>query len=152
MKSPVDKTSNLAGTVVATTASAETQDPGATTLFEVPNLDGSGNNRIHPTWGKAGTNYSRVASARYADGRSAQVGGPNARLVSNRVFNDTNQNLFSERRVTQWGFVWGQFLDHTLGLRAAPGVGNSPDLSSQNIAFDRNDPMESFTSCAAWPE
>ena len=61
--------------------------------------------------------YSRVGPARYADGIGAPVAGPNARYVSNRIFNDTNQNVFSERRVTQWGFDWGQFLDHTFGLR-----------------------------------
>ncbi|MFC5833396.1 hypothetical protein [Nonomuraea insulae] len=38
-----------------------------------------------------------------------------------RVFNDVDQNIFSERRITQWGFVWGQFLDHTVGLRDGAG-------------------------------
>ena len=49
---------------------------------------------------------------------SARNDGPNARAVSNRIINDANQNVFSERRVTQWGWTWGQFLDHTFGLRA----------------------------------
>ncbi len=114
--------------------------------FEVAPLDGRGNNRRHPEWGQAGTQYSRVVPARYADGIGEQVSGPNARYVSNRVFNDVNQNLFSERNVTQWGFTWGQFLDHTFGLRRAPGVGNSPDPSSRNIPFDNDDPMEEFTN------
>jgi hypothetical protein len=42
--------------------------------------------------------------------------------------------------------VWGQFLDHTFGLRRAPGVGDSPDPSSRNIVFNPNDPMEEFTN------
>ena len=128
-----------AGTLFAPSAHA---DLG----FEVQSLDGGGNNRAHPEWGRVGTNYARVAPARYADGRSAPMPGPNARRVSNRVFNDVNQNLFSERNVTQWGFVWGQFLDHTFGLRDAPGVGDTPDPSSRNIDFDRNDPMEEFVN------
>jgi hypothetical protein len=106
--------------------------------FEVQSLDGSGNNKQHPDWGKAGTNYRRVAPARYADGRNEPVAGPNTRYLSNRVFNDVNQNIFSERQVSQWGFVWGQFLDHTFGLRDDAGT-------TANIAFNAADPLESFS-------
>nr|WP_143220595.1 peroxidase family protein [Actinomadura sp. CNU-125] len=38
-------------------------------------LDGSGNNVRHRDWGRAGTNYARVARARYADGKSEPVTG-----------------------------------------------------------------------------
>ncbi|WP_412541792.1 peroxidase family protein [Longispora sp. K20-0274] len=107
-------------------------------LFEVQSLDGSGNNPFFPTWGKAGTNYSRVAPARYADGKGVPVGGPNTRYLSNRVFNDVHQNVFSERGVSQWGFVWGQFIDHTIGLRAENG-------EPANIGFNGADPLETFT-------
>lgn len=113
--------------------------------FEIQSLDGSRNNLANPTWGQAGLPYSRVAAPRYADGKSQPVAGPNARRVSNRVFNDVNQNLFSERQVTQWGFVWGQFLDHTFGLREGRTPGD-PDGEVRNIPFDRNDPLEEFTN------
>jgi Animal haem peroxidase len=44
---------------------------------EVRTLDGSGNNRAHPTWGKSNTAYLRVAAANYAN----RVGEPSrARL------------------------------------------------------------------------
>ena len=92
--------------------------------LEVQSLDGSGNNRAHPGWGRAGLPYSRVAPARYADGRAAMVPGPDVRWISNRVFNDTNQNIFTGRRVSQWSFVWGQFVDHTIGLREETGPKN----------------------------
>ena len=59
--------------------------------------------------------------------------------MSNRIFNDVNQNVFSERAVSQWGNVWGQFLDHTFGLRQENGT-------TANIPFNQNDPMESFTN------
>ncbi|GAB3825824.1 hypothetical protein GCM10027610_006310 [Dactylosporangium cerinum] len=107
--------------------------------FEVESLDGSRNNLARPTQGQVGTAYSRVAAARYADGRSQPVAGPNSRQVSNRVFNDTHQNLFSEHRVTQWGWTWGQFLDHTFGL-AAGGT------ETANIAFNAADPLETFSN------
>src|SRR4051794_3161121 len=107
--------------------------------IEVQSLDGTGNNRTQRDWGKAGNPYSRVARPNYADGKSAPVAGPNSRLISNRIFNDANQNVFSENQVTQWGWTWGQFLDHTFGLRDGAG-------SDAPITFDAKDPLESFTN------
>ena len=113
---------------------------GADEPVEVRTLDGSNNNRNHPDWGKTNTQYLRVARPAYADGIARPLGGPPTRYVSNRVFNDVSQNLFSENGVTQWGFVWGQFMDHTFGLRQEAGGENAP------IAFTRNDPLETFTN------
>src|SRR6266508_2516978 len=122
------------GSAIAQTAS------GVSALaLDVQSLDGSGNNAAHPTWGQLNRPYTRVAPANYADGRSRPVTGPNARFVSNRTFNDVGQNIFSERRVTQWGWLWGQFLDHTFGL--AQG-GTEP----ADIRFNRGDPLETFTN------
>src|SRR5215218_9489465 len=105
--------------------------------FEARSLDGSGNNRAHPTWGQAGTPYSRLSGATYADGAGAPVGGPNSRYVSNRIFNDVGQNVFSERNVSQWAWTWGQFMDHTFGL-AQDGSEKVP------IGFDAADPLDGF--------
>jgi len=113
--------------------------------FAIQSLDGSGNNVANPSWGRAGTNYSRVAPARYVDGLSQPFSGPNARMVSNRIFNDVHQNLFSERAVTQWGFTWGQFLDHTFGLRQGRAPGD-PAGETANIPFNSADPLEEFTN------
>jgi hypothetical protein len=101
-------------------------------------FDGSENNTAHPTWGKAGVAYRRLASAVYADGKSAMVSGPNARYISNRIFNDTDQNLFSENGISQWAWAWGQFLDHDMGLRDESSGG------AATIPFDANDPLEAF--------
>jgi hypothetical protein len=115
--------------------------PGATPFatLEDQSLDGSGNNVAHPQWGQLGHPYSRVAAANYADGRGSPVSGPNPRYVSNRVFNDVTQNIFSERQVTQWSWTWGQFLDHTIGLAQGGGA-------PANIPFNRNDPVERFSN------
>lgn len=86
--------------------------------FEVRTLDGRHNNQRNPNWGRSNTEYLRVAAPNYADRTAQPVSGPSPRYISNRIFNDTSQNLFSENGVTQWGFTWGQFLDH---LRASPG-------------------------------
>src|SRR5919202_413801 len=85
-------------------------------------LDGRGNNRDAPATGAAGTPYPRVAKPAYPDGKGAMMDGPPPRYVSNRIFNDLGQNLFSENDASQWVWIWGQFLDHEIGLRdATPG-------------------------------
>jgi hypothetical protein len=128
-----------AGVLIAVAPSAS-----ASVRFEVENLDGSGNNIDNPTWGQAGQPYLRVGTAHYADGISQQVSGPNARFVSNRIINDGTGAfaVFSERRLSQMAWQWGQFLDHTFALRANSG----PTATADNIDFSQNDPMESFTN------
>jgi hypothetical protein len=101
-------------------------------------LDGSGNNLRHPAWGRIGMPYLRVGAAAYPDGIGRMAGGPPARYVSNRIFNDLGQNVLSENDVSQWGWVWGQFLDHTFGLR------NEKRGESAPIRFDTADPLERF--------
>jgi hypothetical protein len=110
--------------------------------FTVASLDGGGNNVANPTWGQSGRPYIRVAPAFYADGIGSPATGPNSRFISNRLINDVNQNVFSERRVSQWGWTWGQFLDHTFGLREETG----PTATVANIPFNASDPMETFTN------
>src|SRR5262245_21623060 len=104
----------------------------------IASLDGSAHNQRHPEWGQAGHPYRRVAPARYADRIGAIVPGPDPRRVSNRVFSDLGQNVFSENGVTQWGFAWGQFLAHNFGLRAYGG-------EAMPLPFDAADPLERFT-------
>lgn len=130
-------------TIVVATSLAAASPASAAVPFEIQTLNGSGNNVANPTWGQGGTNYLRVGPTRYADGRGTEVAGPNSRAVSNRMFNDANQNVFSERGVTQWGWTWGQFLDHTFGLRLG-GAQNDPAGESDNIPFNTGDPQETF--------
>jgi hypothetical protein len=108
--------------------------------FAWRSLDGEQNNLTHAAWGQAGTPYVRVAGANYADGVGSMVAGPSPRQISNRIFNDVGQNLFSENGVTQWGWAWGQFLDHDFGLR------DETPAERASIAFDRHDPLEQFQS------
>jgi hypothetical protein len=103
-------------------------------------LDGSGNNVAHPGWGQAGTQYLRVASPNYADGIGQMVSGPSPRYVSNRIFNDVGQNLFSENNVSQWGWAWGQFIDHDIGLRDEQPAENA------DMPYDRHDSLEDFSN------
>jgi hypothetical protein len=135
----------LAATVALATAGAVfavIPSASAAVPFAVESLDGSGNNVNNPTFGQANRAYSRVGPARYADGISQPPTGVNARQASNRIIRDVHQNVFSERRVSQWGWTWGQFLDHTFGLRADTGA----TATAFNIPFQQSDPQEEFTS------
>ena len=107
---------------------------------EFRSLDGSGNNVTHPEWGQIGRPYLRLAAPNYADGIGAMVAGPPSRYVSNRVFNDVAQNVFSENDISQWGWLWGQFMDHTFGLR------DETPAEDASIAFAASDPLEDFTN------
>lgn len=112
---------------------------GGAARIVIPSLDGTGNNVRRTNQGAAGRAYSRVAPAAYADGASAMADGPSPRYVSNRIFDDTGQNLFSARGVSQWAWAWGQFLDHALGL-AQEGT------EAADLPFDAADPLEEFTN------
>ena len=118
---------------------AEGASSGADTHLEVQSLDGTGNNLAQPTLGRAGSVYPRVAAAAYADGRSAPLEQPNARFISNRVFNDVNQSVVDDRHLSQWAFVWGELVAHTTSLPDGRGA-------ADNIPFNRGDPLESFRS------
>jgi Animal haem peroxidase len=106
--------------------------------FEVRKLNGSGNNPFHPTWGEAGQNFLRLAPAHYADGIGQEVAGPNTRYISNRVFNALGIDVFSPRNVSQWVWIWGQFMDHNIELALGGG-------EEDNIPFNGADPLEEFT-------
>src|SRR5437870_11157451 len=121
-------------------ALAVTTTPGDATTFAARTLDGRNNNLAHPAWVRAGTLYLRVAPANYADGISSMATGPSMRYVSNRVFNDAGQNIFSKDGITQWAWVWGHFLEHDFGLRDERPAENAP------IPFDQADPLEAFAN------
>ena len=125
---------------------------------EVPSLDGTGNNVAHPDWGAVGSTYSRVAPARYGDGLSAMWNGPNPRYIGNRLFNDNGRhedgqpfaaNVFSEHQVSQWGWTWGQFINHTLSRARTPVVaagGGGDPVDWAVIPLDPTDPLEARPS------
>jgi Animal haem peroxidase len=118
----------------------QTRGASGPPTFAVRSLDGSANNPQHPTWGQAGTQYARQAPPNYADGKAAMVSGPPARAISNRIFNDTGQNIFSQNDISQWGWAWGQFIDHDMDLRDETPAEAAP------IGYDKGDPLESFAN------
>src|SRR5262245_48525063 len=132
--------SSLFGTSVALYSSVFGAGSGSAALPSDRSLDGSGNNVTHPTWGQAGTQYARAAAPKYANGIGQMVTGPSPRYISNRVFNDQGQNLFSENGVSQWGWAWGQFIDHDIGLR------DEQPAELADMPYDRHDKLEQFSN------
>lgn len=111
--------------------------------LDTRSLDGSGNNLTDTSQGQAGSDYLRQADSWYADGVGQMLTDsdlPNSRYISNRIFQDDFINIFDEQGVTQMGWAWGQFIDHTIGLK------DDLEATASSIAFDSSDPLENFTN------
>ena len=91
--------------------------------LEVQSLDGSGNNRAHPRWGRAGLPYSRVAQARYADGRGVRRRARPDRAARGAV----RRTAFALGRATRQSRAPRRPGERTAAvLRPAPTKGISP--------------------------
>jgi hypothetical protein len=108
-------------------------------------IDEYGNNAANPTQGMAGTDLIRISPVAYADGISAPSlpQDPSARVVSDTVNNqdDPNNpgqdlNTIDQNSLSDFGYVWGQFIDHDMDL--TPG---NPNDTLQILA-DPNDPSQ----------
>ena len=99
-------------------------------------VDGSGNNIDHPTWGTTGIPLGRIAETDYADGINSPSGydRPGARTVSNAVAAQ-EQSIPNDRFLTDYLWIWGQFLDHDIDLTH----GKEP-VESMPISVPAGDP------------
>lgn len=143
-------------------------------LTDFRTITGAGNNLANPAWGQAGTNLIRLVRAAYADGFSAPAGAnrPNARAISNLLSDQTDPNnssqdlnIINQKLLTDYIYVFGQFLDHDLDLTldnsgqsfpippGSPGdpMGTEPFIRSQ---FDPNtgttNPRQQINAITAW--
>ncbi len=120
----VPLTGALALIAASGVSEALARNPNPTTP-EYRSLDGSGNNRSHWSWGRAGANYLREASgAHYADGRSSPAGvtRPGAREISNAVASQGDVATEDSRGLSTCIYEFGQFLDHDIGLARGGSV------------------------------
>jgi peroxidase len=117
-------------------------------------ITGFGNNVNHPTWGQSGTDLLRVSAVAYADGKSAPS-TPNAlspREISNDLNNQSDpifsfaDNLGSanNRNLTDFSYVWGQFIDHDMDL-TLDNSGQSFDIPADPTRTDDQMGIEGFT-------
>lgn len=80
-------------------------------------IDGSGNNLTNPDWGKRDTQLRRLISSDYGDRISMPSGSdrPSARVISNGVSAQLAP-MPNSKKLSNWFWQWGQFLDHDLDL------------------------------------
>jgi peroxidase len=101
-------------------------------------IDGTGNNVNHPAWGSAGADLLRKAPAAYADGFSTPAGAdrPNPREISNAIVAHPDGETSSDRQMSAYIYIWGQFLDHDLDLTQPPEAGGE----AFNVPVPAGDP------------
>jgi peroxidase len=90
--------------------------------LEFRTIDGSGNHPAEPDLNAAGSPFARLGPARFADGVSAMVDGPNSRTISNLVVGEDEAAVANEQGLSGMMYAWGQFIDHDLTRTASDGV------------------------------
>jgi hypothetical protein len=102
-----------------------------------------GNNVADPTLGTAGTDLLRVSPAAYSDGISTPslAKNPSARVISDILNNQADPanlsqdlNTVDAKSLSDFGYAFGQFIDHDLDLTPT-----DPSQTLQILA-DPNDP------------
>ena len=108
-------------------------------------IDEVGNNASAPTLGTAGTDLLRVSPAAYSDGVNSPslASNASARVISDILNNQANPadpsedlNTVDQQSLSDFGYAFGQFIDHDLDL--------TPTDPSQvlQILADQNDPSQ----------
>lgn len=87
-------------------------------MMAARSIDGADNNLQHPQWGSTDEQLLRIAPAEYGDRVSTPAGGDrlSAREISNRLVTHIDDATPSDRQLTAFLYVWGQFLDHDMDL------------------------------------
>ena len=100
-------------------------------------LNGSYNNPNHPDWGQAGTNLLRVVPSAYTDGISSPAGWLrfNPRKISNTVFAQDSP-IFDPIGLSDFCWVFGQFIDHDIGLTPDGNENFSIQVQTGDSYFD----------------
>ena len=116
-------------------------------------LDGTGNNLAHSNWGSTGADLIRLTAAAYADGISSPSLAANlsARTISNLVNSQTNPaaastelNTLDGNNLSDYGYAFGQFIDHDLDLTLDGGaslpitVAATDPIGPNALAFTRS--------------
>ena len=85
----------------------------------VRTIDGLGNNRANPDWGRAGTTLLRVRAIDYSDGIGVPAAPerPSEREISN-LCAQQDGSIPNSNGVSSFVWQWGQFVDHDIDLVA----------------------------------
>ena len=74
--------------------------------MEFRTIDGSGNNLAETEMNTPGTAFARIGPARFADGVSALVDGPNPRTVSNVVVGEGEAAVANTQGLSGMLYAW----------------------------------------------
>ena len=97
-------------------------EPSEPSTVEFRSIDGSGNNITNAQLNVAGTDFTRIGPAHFADDISTPVDGPNPRMISNVVVGQGDANVANAEGLSGMMYAWGQFIDHDLDLAKSDGV------------------------------
>src|SRR6476646_2992407 len=98
-------------------------------------FDGSGNNLSRSQLNAAGTDFTRIGSAHFADGISSLEAGPNPRTISNIVVGQGDATVANKEGLSGMMYAWGQFLDHDMDLASSDGVNHIDVTIPANDSF-----------------
>jgi hypothetical protein len=128
----------------AVSATNTTRNPfpsptNTTLVVATRTVDGTGNNLAHTQWGSTGEDLLRRAAAEYGDGISTLAGAdrPSARVISNALATQTTTEL-SDRDLSAYIYVWGQFLDHDIDLTSTGTTAADIAVPTGDEFFDPN--------------
>src|SRR5580765_3839779 len=96
--------------------------PPAQDGVDYRSIDGSGNNLSHVEYNVAGSDFTRIGPAHFADGVDAMTLGPNPRMISNVVVGQGDADVANAEGLSGMMYAWGQFIDHDLNLSRSDGV------------------------------
>jgi peroxidase len=131
----------LALLALAVLLAARAQSTNDGLLKQFRPIGGVRNNLLHPAMNAVpGSAELQIAPLRFADGRLEPMGGPNARLVSNTIAGGAGAGgddaQSTDPVASAWLYVFGQFVDHDLGLESS-----LPDGARIDVAVPPGDPM-----------
>jgi len=113
------------------------QQPPALPSAPLYSVTGFGNNLANPSWGGVGVNLLRFVPSAYADGHSSAAGGsrPSARVLSNAL-SAQSDSVANGRQMSDFLYVFGQFLDHDIGLSTTGSEPMPVSVPSGDQFFD----------------
>jgi hypothetical protein len=122
---------------LSSTASRPPSQPTSTPVVAVRTFDGTGNNLLHTEWGSTGEELLRKAAAEYGDGVSTLAGAdrPSARAISNAIAAQQTTER-SDRDLSAFIYVWGQFLDHDIDLTSTGSTAAAISVPTGDAQFD----------------
>ncbi len=100
-------------------------------------IDGSFNNPDNPDWGAAGTNLQTTVGIAFTDSMSMPTGlnRKNPREISNTLFSQSGL-VNDPLALSDFCWVWGQFIDHDIGLTPDGPEDATIQVPAGDIHFD----------------